>query len=83
MEHVNVHTPERLAGESQAQYKARRQESHAINKAARVISGPKVARAKLKNSAGAFGRGLRNWITKKQAAAQAGKHGQRLGRVAA
>jgi hypothetical protein len=76
----NVHTPQRLAGESQAQYIERRKQSQAINDAARrsTLSGPVTPRVKLKGSAGAYGRGLRNWINRKAAAAQANRVGRRM-----
>lgn len=79
----NVHTPQRLPGESQAQYIARRKQSHAINDAARVLalSGPSAPRVKLAGSAGAYGRGLRNWINRKAAAAQANRAGRRMAAI--
>lgn len=44
---ANVHTPERLSGETFADYRERRQRSHAMNKEARDqgISGRQASRA--------------------------------------
>lgn len=84
MENRNIHNPVRYAGESFEDYKARRQESNAAVKANAQtgqggINTRKALRSnirengKMKFYAGAFGKGLRNWITRKQAAVLANK----------
>ncbi len=73
----NIHTPERLANESFEDYKARRKESQTISDDNRNIGfGGQNTRKMLRDNlrkegkmhlyAGGFGRGLRNWINRKQ-----------------
>lgn len=79
---ANVHTPERLAGETMENYRARRAASAAINRERASIGiGGENSRTSMRNAqrqssamrkiAGAYGRGLRNWINRTQAAAHA------------
>ena len=80
----NIHTPERAATESVADYRARRALSaeHA-RRNSQVGSGGQCTREALRNEqrksgamakvAGSYGRGLRNWINRKQAALMANK----------
>lgn len=78
----NVHTPERGANETREAYKDRRVASAARNDFNRGIGfGGATSRQQLRDAqrksgamakvAGSYGRGLRNWITQKQAAAAA------------
>lgn len=76
---MNIHTPERGANETREDYKARRRASAAAS--ALPQYGDKTSRQLLRNAqresgsmakiAGSYGRGLRNWINQKQAAAAA------------
>jgi hypothetical protein len=79
---ANVHTPERLQGETMAQYRERRAASAAANHNNTNIGfGGENSRTSMRNAqrqsgamkniAGAYGRGLRNWINRTQAAARA------------
>lgn len=79
---ANVHTPQRLAGESKKQYGERRQTSKNIGQLITLTgcyqpkgqTGREQHRDAMRKSgsmgkqAGAYGRGLRNNITRKQAA---------------
>jgi hypothetical protein len=62
----NVHTPERLQGESFDAYKARRAQSHAINKANRTAGrGGVSSRQQLRDSmraSGAMGKKTRAYV---------------------
>ena len=79
---ANIHTPERLSGETMEQYRERRKKSAAANHRNTSIGfGGETSRNSLRNAqrksgamrkiAGAYGRGLRNWINRTQAAARA------------
>lgn len=79
---ANIHTPERLASETMAEYRERRAESAAANhRNTNIGLGGEKSRASMRNAqrksgamkmvAGAYGRGLRNWINRTQAAARA------------
>ena len=79
---ANIHTPERLAGETMDQYRERRSASAAANhQNAKIDFGGENSRTSMRNAqrqsgamkkvAGAYGRGLRNWINRTQAAARA------------
>ena len=74
----NIHTPERLKDETQEAYKARRKESNLqakenshIGKGGRntrdIVRDEMRKEGTMKYMAGAYGRGLRNWINQKQA----------------
>lgn len=80
----NIHTPERLSGESVLMYEDRRNQSakaNALN--AHAHCGTQTSREQLRAAqrksgamskvAGSYGRGLRNWINQKQAAVMANK----------
>lgn len=78
-EEKNIHNPVRYEGESFEGYRTRRNESNAMAKAnASVGQGKRTTRqlvrarlrseGKMKNVAGSYGKGLRNWINQKQAA---------------
>lgn len=77
---ANIHTPERINGESFGDYQERRKLSHLIAKqATRVHAGKETSRqsyrnvlrtnGSMKRHAGSFGRGLMNSITQRQQAA--------------
>lgn len=77
---ANIHTPERINGESFVEYQERRKLSHKLVKqATRVRSGSETSRQSFRNAlrtngrmklhAGSFGRGLMNSITQRQQAA--------------
>lgn len=80
----NIHTPERAATETVADYRARRAQSaaHAHHNSQLGVGG-ECSRESLRNAqrksgamskvAGSYGRGLRNWINQKQAAVMANK----------
>lgn len=74
----NIHDPVRYEGESFEDYRNRRSESNALAKAnASIGQGKRTTRqmvrdrlrseGKMKNVAGSYGKGLRNWINQKQA----------------
>lgn len=80
----NIHNPVRQPDETQEAYKARRKESNLQAKVnSQIGQGGKTTRelarmqlrenGRMKYLAGSYGRGLRNWITQKQAAALANK----------
>jgi hypothetical protein len=75
---MNLHTPERLSNESQAAYRERRAASAMAVKAMTTVkagksTGRELHRDALRQSggmakiAGSYGRGLRNWINRRQA----------------
>jgi len=79
-----LHTPERLSGETTEAYKARRQASSSASKAnSQVGKGGQNTRKALRDAfrekglmhriAGAYGKGLRNWITRNNQAILANK----------
>jgi len=78
------HNPVRYADESFEDYRNRRNESNALAKAnASIGQGKRTSRelfreqlrseGKMKNVAGSYGKGLRNWINQKEAAKLASK----------
>ena len=80
----NIHNPVRQPDETQEAYKARRKESNLqakensqIDKGGRntrdTIRDEMRKEGTMKYMAGAYGRGLRNWINQKQAARLANK----------
>lgn len=81
---ATLHNPVRQPDETQEAYKARRKESNAQAKEnSQIGQGGKTTReltrnqirneGRMKYFAGSYGRGLRNWITQKQAAELANK----------
>lgn len=81
---TSIHTPQRLENETFADYKNRRKASNQANKEnSQIGQGGKttreLTRAQIRNEgrmkyiAGSYGRGLRNWISQKQAAKMANK----------
>lgn len=70
-EQSNLHIPQRLEGESFTDYKIRRLQSKEANAA--ITTGSRTTRqlirdelrskGRMKHFAGAYGKGLRNWIT--------------------
>lgn len=80
----NIHNPVRYEGESFEDYRSRRNESNAVAKAnASIGQGKRTTRqmvrdrlrseGKMKNVAGSYGKGLRNWINQKNVAKLASK----------
>lgn len=80
----NIHNPLRQLDETQESYKARRKESNLQAKEnSQIGQGGKTTReltrnqfrenGRMKYIAGSYGKGLRNWITQKQAAKLANK----------
>jgi len=74
---MNIHIPERISSESQADYRERRAESKRVAKAMTNVksgqsTGRELHRDALRKSggmskiAGSYGRGIRNWINRKQ-----------------
>lgn len=84
MENRNIQNPARYADETQEAYKSRRKESNDEAKEnSQIGQGGKTTReltrnqlrenGRMKYIAGSYGKGLRNWITQKQAAKLANK----------
>ena len=84
MQTQNIHNPERQTNETTEVYKARRLASNQAAKANSQTGSGGIATRKafrdqlrfdgdMKNYAGSYGRGLVNWITRKQAAVLANK----------
>lgn len=82
----NIHTPERQADETQEAYKIRRKASNEASKAnSQIGQGGRNTRSAVRDEmreegtmkymAGSYGKSLRNWINRKQAAEQANKKG--------
>lgn len=82
----NLHTPERQVDKTQEVYKIRRKASNEASKAnSQIGQGGRTTRSivrdqirekgQMKHVAGSYGKGLRNWINRKQAAEQANKKG--------
>lgn len=81
----NLHTPQRLQGENQTEYRARRAASKLATEKMTLTGaftpGKNTGREELRDQqrksgamkglAGSYGRGLRNWINRTQAAQQA------------
>lgn len=84
MSNTNIHNPVRQEGETFEAYKARRKQSNQAAKAnSQIGQGGKTTReltrsqlredGKMKYVAGAYGKGLRNWIQREQARVMANK----------
>ncbi len=81
---TNLHAPQRLEGESFADYKIRQKDSHDLSKKnSQIGQGGYHTRdavraelrkeGKMKYLAGSYGEGLRGWITEKNLAVLANK----------
>ena len=83
-DNINIHNPARQEGEAFEAYKARRKESNLQAKensqiglggrtTRNIVRDQIRAEGKMKFVAGSYGKGLRNWINRTQAAKMANK----------
>lgn len=83
-DNINIHNPVRQEGETFEAYKARRKESNLQAKensqiglggrtTRNIVRDQIRAEGKMKLVAGSYGKGLRNWINRTQAAKMANK----------